>query len=112
MAKKEEASLADRNKIIELARTGKVELHNSEKTESSLKAMLAAIKSGEKMDWTIISVELRGRFGVEWCTTSAGFGGFDFYTEGGKIRCDSETMSKEFIKSVLCKLVDIAELDD
>ena len=52
-------------------------------------------------------------FLVRWSIPGIGFGEFWFKTdqETGKIICDNETMSKETIKKVLCKLVDDCELD-
>lgn len=50
----------------------------------------------------------------EWSKPGVGFGLADFYfsahEEGGEIKlyCDNETMSKEFIKERLCKMVDDA----
>jgi len=44
----------------------------------------------------------------QWSAKGVGFGGFYFYTEDGKpqVYCANECMSKEFIKKMLCKMVD------
>ena len=55
-----------------------------------------------------------------WTAKDHGFGEFTFYVIGGKLRyvigdklrCDNEAMSKDFIKKMLCQMVDDAELDD
>lgn len=49
-------------------------------------------------------------FGVEWRTKSAGYGTFTFKQKDGKIICDNEYMSREFIKSVFDFFVDKMEL--
>ena len=41
-----------------------------------------------------------------------GYGTIAFYKKDGKLICDSETMSKDFIKKVLNKIVDDCELED
>lgn len=47
----------------------------------------------------------------QWSAKGVGFGGFDFkVTEEGKITCMNEMMSKEFIKKMLCQMVDDCEL--
>lgn len=43
---------------------------------------------------------------LSWCKSGVGFGEFTFYNKKGKIYCNNETMSKEFIKEMLCKMVD------
>lgn len=67
-------------------------------------------------DFTITSVKLTGAteledglaFDLAWTTKSAGFGHTSFFTKRGKLYCDNETMSKDFVKAVMCKLVDEA----
>lgn len=54
---------------------------------------------------------------VGWEAKGRGFGEFYFYTkedeEGNlKIYCDNELCNKEFIKKMLCKMVDDAELTE
>ena len=52
-------------------------------------------------------------FRILW-DSDIGFGQFDFYIEtnnNNKLVIENECMSKEFIKQVLDKLVDSAELD-
>jgi len=49
--------------------------------------------------------------GFSWSKKGIGFGEFVFITDPdtGEIRCDSEAMSKDFVKEMLCKLVDKSE---
>ena len=44
-----------------------------------------------------------------WNIKGFGFGETVFFYEDGKLKCDNETMSKEMIKTILCKFVDNAE---
>ena len=43
-----------------------------------------------------------------WSKDQVGFGEFIFFTnpETGEMRCESEMMSKEFVKGMLCLMVD------
>jgi hypothetical protein len=50
--------------------------------------------------------------GVQWTATGIGFGEFWFKVENGKTVCDNEGMSKEFIKQMLCQMVDDCVLKD
>ena len=47
---------------------------------------------------------------VNWTAKGTGFGQFYFYYENDQLMCDSETMGKEFIKRMLCQMVDDCEL--
>ncbi len=47
-----------------------------------------------------------------WSAKSVGFGEFYFYTKDNKTHCENEFMSKEFIKKMLCEMVDDCILDD
>jgi len=47
-----------------------------------------------------------------WTAKGTGFGELYFYHKDGKLKCDSETMGKEFVKRMLCQMVDDAEFDD
>ncbi len=48
----------------------------------------------------------------EWTAKGIGFGSFTFYLKpDGKLHCDNETMGKDFIKKMLCKMVDECVLD-
>ena len=49
---------------------------------------------------------------VAWSAKDIGFGEFVFYYKDGKLRCDNEAMNKDFIKKMLCQMVDDAELDN
>jgi hypothetical protein len=54
----------------------------------------------------INKVQLHHGFGVNWSAKGIGFGQLYFYTDNGLIYCDNELMDKEFIKQVLCQMVD------
>jgi hypothetical protein len=58
------------------------------------------------------SVDLHDKFGIDWSIKGVGFGQFYFYEKDGVMYCDNEIMSKNFIKMVLCKMVDRCELTD
>jgi hypothetical protein len=58
------------------------------------------------------SVDLTNEFTIEWTSAQVGFGQFKFYTKDNVIYCDHECMSKEFIKQVLCDMVDNCVLTD
>ena len=48
---------------------------------------------------------------MNWEAKDCGFGQFYFYhNDEGQLCCDSETMGKEFIKRMLCQMVDDCEL--
>ena len=51
-------------------------------------------------------------FTIRWATPNVGFGQFYFWHDGEKVQIASEHMGKEFIKKVLCKMVDDAEIWD
>lgn len=65
----------------------------------------------QPIDKTIVGVVFHGAFMVEWQTKNAGFGQLTFASAGGVVRCDSERMSREFVLSVLAKLVETARMD-
>lgn len=56
-------------------------------------------------------VLLHNDFSMDWSWKGVGHGQFYFRLKDGKIEVDNECMSKEFIKKVLCQMVDQAELD-
>lgn len=49
-----------------------------------------------------------------WSETGTGFGELTFYTtaEDDDLHCSNEAMSKEWIKKMLCQMVDECVLDD
>lgn len=47
---------------------------------------------------------------INWIVKDCGFGEIKFYQDGDKIYCDNELMSKDFIKGILCLIVDKAIL--
>lgn len=93
----------DRKTIARLAREGKVKFDSE-------------LVISDNPDFTIKSVKLIGAneledglaFDLAWTTESAGFGHTTFYNKKGKLYCDNETMSKDFVKAVMCKFVDEA----
>jgi len=60
-----------------------------------------------------ICTELHNGFGISWSDPEKGFGQFAFYFGNGgeKVICSNELMSKEYIKKVLCAMVDNCELE-
>ena len=55
--------------------------------------------------------DMIGGVELEWTAKDCGFGRFYFYhNDEGQLCCDSETMGKEFIKRMLCQMVDDCEL--
>lgn len=66
---------------------------------------MTEVKSAEITDVTASS------FDVWWSSVGVGFGSFYFRHVDGKTIIHNECMSKDFIKQVLCALVDSAELD-
>jgi len=55
-----------------------------------------------------------GTTAFQWTAKGCGFGEFYFYTKEGDntIYCDNEMMSKEFVKKMLCEMVDNAVMND
>lgn len=52
-------------------------------------------------------------FEVDWADSDGWFGEITFYKDkDGNMKVISETMGKEFVKKILCQLVDIADLID
>lgn len=53
----------------------------------------------------------KGGFEVRYVTKSCGFGGMRMVLlNDGTLECDNEAMDRDFLKKVLCKLVDDAKL--
>jgi len=48
-------------------------------------------------------------FGINWSSNKIGFGTVTLEIKEGKVFIDSECMSKEFVKKVLCQMVDNSE---
>ena len=70
-----------------------------------------------KADFTIVKVWLtedyrEGLIDIGWATVSAGYGHLSFNNVDGKIHCSSETMGRNFVRSVLNKLVEDAVFED
>lgn len=51
-------------------------------------------------------------FVIRWGTPGVGFGEFRFWHDNMRVLMTSERMSKDFVKAVLCKMVDDAEIWD
>ena len=72
------------------------------------------------MSYKVLDVGLEGMFadpdqfgfGIRWSVSGYGTGQFDFRYWGNEWRIANEFMSKDFIKAVLCAMVDQAKLDD
>lgn len=49
----------------------------------------------------------------EWCAKGVGFGGMYFYFDekDGYVHCENEIMGREFLKKMLCLMVDNCVLD-
>jgi hypothetical protein len=52
-----------------------------------------------------------GGMGIDWETVSAGCGRCDFYIKDGKLRCYNQCEEKEFVLSLLKRLLEETELD-
>lgn len=68
----------------------------------------------EFLDQCPNAVELCNGFQLNWSKEGVGFGQFYFYTNSdtGRIHCDNEIMGREFIKGILCKMVDEAIMNE
>ena len=75
----------------------------------------------DKLDFTItrVNVEFWGKHerndgGVvlSWGTANAGFGECTFYLQDGKMQCQNECMSKEFIKTLFDFMLENTEFED
>ncbi len=54
----------------------------------------------------------QGSITISWTVKGVGFGQFTFSQKDDKLFCSNEGMSREFIKRVLCDMVDNCELED
>ena len=54
------------------------------------------------------------RVGFDWSSKGIGFGQMYFYVDrtDGYVHCDNEIMSREFLKRMLCLMVDNAVMND
>ena len=111
---KEEISEAARKRLIQCLENGQVVF--PEGTEESL-ANLGRISKNDPDYGKITNVKLscwgdpEGSpscgFNIEWQSHGFGFGNITVgLGPDGVIRCDNETMSAKFVKSVMCALVD------
>lgn len=97
-----------RDAVKEAVQDGHVEWQNPE----AMDRCLETINAGKTPDFTVVDVSIDGNIGVTWATRTAGFGSVSFWIEDSKIMCDNETMDRQFVKDVLCKLVDESEFVD
>jgi hypothetical protein len=105
---KKDASKSVKKKIVKLCKQKKVEVYDPK----AFAGLLKTLKNPKNISWNLTNVGFFPEdFVVTWGTESAGFGNITFYKKKGKIHCESEAMSKEFVKEVLAKLVDTAIFD-
>ena len=107
-----EASEEDRQKITELIKAGRIEWSDQGKKYFERAGVIKTVNP----DWGIVDVSVsfwgksdrnQGGMEISWSTVSAGFGGLTvFVDKDGKLKADTECMSKDFCKSVLIKLID------
>ncbi len=106
----EEASQEVRDKIVEALESGRVVVRD----EAALERI-----NLRNPDLTVTEARLVSAWGpwdrneggilIEWSTVSAGFGELSIVrNKDGTVKIDSESMSRDFVKSVLAKLVDDA----
>jgi hypothetical protein len=112
-----------KKKIVDLIKAGKAKV---EPRFGEALANLMVNKGRAEGDWELTLVEVDGFWGqgegtcisdgggveVSWGTKGAGFGTLTFFLQDGKLRCDNQMMGRDFIKRVLCKLVDEMQLQD
>jgi len=57
--------------------------------------------------------EPQGNVSFQWTSKGVGFGGMYFYLDktDGYVHCDNEIMGREFLKRMLCLMVDNCVLD-
>jgi hypothetical protein len=79
------------------------------------KQEVLARMDARKPDFTVTEATVttfdKGWFVIQWGTVSAGFGETTFMMRDGKLFCDTECMSRNFVKAVLAKLVDDTPMD-
>ncbi len=97
-----------RERLIEACEAGRVEFKNKEAVERM------DIRNPDP-DFTVTEAKV-GTFDknwmvIEWGTVSAGFGELTLTIRDGKLYMDTESMSRDFVKAVLAKLVDTTPMD-
>ena len=122
-----EATQEEKDKIIECIKAGRVK---SSEIGQRYWDRAGSINMKEP-DFTLVEVspkfwgkwekvaedgEVRGNQGgveISWSTVSAGFGSLTLFVDrDGKLKADTEGMSKEFCKQVLLKLIEHMETND
>jgi len=112
-----DATPEDRQKIVDLLKAGKLKL-------SPLAAKYferaGVIKAGKDADFSIVETNVnfwgpwekdgkgnQGGMEISWATESAGFGSLTvFLDKDGKLKAETEGMSKDFCMTVFAKLVE------
>jgi len=69
-------------------------------TDETIKGVEAFFESCED------NCEPSGYVNFQWSMKGMGFGSVGFYEKNGKVHCNNELMSKQFVKDILCKMVD------
>ena len=97
-----------REKLIEACEAGRVEFRDG-------KAIERMDIRNPKPDFTVTDAKVsqfeKNWLVIEWGTVSAGFGELTLTVRDGKLYFDTESMSREFVKAVLAKLVDTTRMD-
>ena len=62
----------------------------------------------DKMDDYCVPIE---NCFFRWSKKGCGFGTLSFYFKDGKLICDNDHMNKDFVKKLLCDMVDSSEID-
>lgn len=128
MSEEKDAPPEVREKIVKALKEGRVKWsdHGQEYWDR-----VGVIKGGNDADHSIIKADVKfwgkwekennggqkfgnlGGMEICWQTVSAGFGSLVLFIDfDGKLKAQTESMSKEFCKSVLMKVIEDMEIDD
>jgi hypothetical protein len=68
-----------------------------------------------RLDSTLVGLAIvettASKLVIDWRTRSAGLGTLRFVARDGKVSCDSERRSEDFVRNVLQKMVDVLPLN-
>lgn len=89
-----------------------------EASDEAVAGIAESLRTG-RFDFTVTAARIAGAgtndqgpwVEIAWETVSAGFGSLTFFTQDGKLRMDTEAMSRDFVREVLLKLIDVAVED-
>ena len=95
-----------RNFTFYINAIGKLCTMTDETVPKSIKEIMASVP-----EYAVLEHSGSG-FMIAWGEPGCGFGQLWFYNKNGVTRIENEYMSKEFIKRMLCRMVDDATLDD